>query len=138
MELTSNPGRGCCVAIYFPLHRGRFFKGHPLNGARLFVKGAMRLQAQVDISGWKPIDAPISVAIVEDQKETREGLSFLINGAERFECLVMLIPDGSSAGVELEPRPNVALVDIGLPGSQRHRGRPYYAHPVLLRSRLFC
>ncbi len=26
MELTSNPGRGCCVAIYFPLHRGRFSK----------------------------------------------------------------------------------------------------------------
>jgi ligand-binding sensor domain-containing protein/signal transduction histidine kinase len=26
MELTSNPGEGCCVAIHFPLHRSRFSK----------------------------------------------------------------------------------------------------------------
>src|SRR5258708_9365142 len=28
----------------------------------------------------------IGVAIIEDQRETREGLSFLINSTDRFEC----------------------------------------------------
>jgi DNA-binding NarL/FixJ family response regulator len=58
----------------------------------------------------------ISVAIIEDQKETREGLSFLINSAERFECRhVYASMEAALEGIG-QNLPRVALVDIGLPG----------------------
>lgn len=58
----------------------------------------------------------IGVAIIEDQKETREGLSFLINSADRFECRhIYASMEAALEGIALDP-PRVALVDIGLPG----------------------
>ncbi|MGA3186610.1 MAG: response regulator transcription factor [Bryobacteraceae bacterium] len=58
----------------------------------------------------------IGVAIIEDQKETREGLSFLINSADRFECRhVYASMEAALEGIASNP-PRVALVDIGLPG----------------------
>jgi DNA-binding NarL/FixJ family response regulator len=58
----------------------------------------------------------ISVAIIEDQNETREGLSFLINSKERFECKhVYASMEAALKGIGAHP-PRVALVDIGLPG----------------------
>ena len=62
-------------------------------------------------------EAPvIGVAIIEDQKETREGLSFLINGAHRFECRhVYAFMEAALEGFACN-LPRVALVDIGLPG----------------------
>ena len=58
----------------------------------------------------------ISVAIIEDQRETREGLSFLINSTDRFEC--KHVYESMEAALERIGRqpPRVALVDIGLPG----------------------
>jgi len=56
------------------------------------------------------------VAIIEDQKETREGLSFLINSTGRFECRhVYGSMEAALEGIGIDP-PRVALVDIGLPG----------------------
>jgi len=56
------------------------------------------------------------VAIIEDQKETRQGLSFLINSTNRFECRhVYASMESALAGIGADP-PRVALVDIGLPG----------------------
>jgi len=59
---------------------------------------------------------PIHVAIVEDQREIREGLRYLIEGTDGFDCT------GSFGSIE-EALPaltagttDVALVDIGLPG----------------------
>ena len=59
---------------------------------------------------------PIRVAIVEDQREIREGLRYLIEGTNGFDCT------GSFGSIE-EALPaltagtaDVALVDIGLPG----------------------
>jgi len=58
----------------------------------------------------------IKVAIVEDQRQIREGLALLIGGTEGFCCT------GSFSSMEealprLGPRsPDVVLVDIGLPG----------------------
>jgi len=58
----------------------------------------------------------IKVAIVEDQRQIREGLALLIGGTEGFCCT------GSFGSMEealprLGPRsPDVVLVDIGLPG----------------------
>jgi len=65
----------------------------------------------------EPSQAPvIGVAIIEDQRETREGLSLLINNAKRFECRHEY-PSMEAAleGIGTNP-PRVALVDIGLPG----------------------
>jgi DNA-binding NarL/FixJ family response regulator len=58
----------------------------------------------------------IKVAIVEDQRQIREGLALLIGGTEGFCCA------GSFGSMEealhrLGSRsPDVVLVDIGLPG----------------------
>jgi DNA-binding NarL/FixJ family response regulator len=58
----------------------------------------------------------IGVAIVEDQKETREGLYFLINNSPAMTCRhVYSSMEDALAGIGLDP-PRVALVDIGLPG----------------------
>ena len=58
----------------------------------------------------------ISVAIIEDQRETREGLSFLINRANGFECRHAYgSMEAALAGIGTNP-PRVALVDIRLPG----------------------
>jgi DNA-binding NarL/FixJ family response regulator len=58
----------------------------------------------------------IGVGIVEDQKETREGIAFLIDRAECFECRHAY----SSMEAALESignnPPRIVLVDIGLPG----------------------
>jgi DNA-binding NarL/FixJ family response regulator len=64
----------------------------------------------------------ISVAIIEDQREIREGLRELIGGAEGFRCSATF---GSVE--EVLPRigndlPDVALVDIGLPGKSGIEG----------------
>ena len=48
--------------------------------------------------------------------ETREGLSLLINNANRFECRhVYASMEAALEGIGTNP-PRVALVDIGLPG----------------------
>jgi DNA-binding NarL/FixJ family response regulator len=58
----------------------------------------------------------VGVAIIEDQKETREGLSFLIDRAEGFECRhVYSSMEAALEGIGSDP-PRIALVDIGLPG----------------------
>ncbi len=58
----------------------------------------------------------IGVAIIEDQRETREGLSLLINNSNRFECRhVYASMEAALEGIGVNP-PRVALVDIGLPG----------------------
>ncbi|MCI0485543.1 MAG: response regulator transcription factor [Blastocatellia bacterium] len=63
-----------------------------------------------------PGDSIIKVAIIEDQRVLREGLAFLLDGTEGFRCT------GSFGSVEQalsrisDDLPQVALVDIGLPG----------------------
>ncbi len=60
--------------------------------------------------------ARIGVAIIEDQKETREGLSVLINASPRFECRhAYASMEAALDGIGLHS-PRIALVDIGLPG----------------------
>jgi DNA-binding NarL/FixJ family response regulator len=58
----------------------------------------------------------IGVAIIEDDREAREGLSFLINRTPGFECRHAYgSMEAALAGIGTRP-PRVALVDIGLPG----------------------
>jgi DNA-binding NarL/FixJ family response regulator len=65
----------------------------------------------------KQADLPaISVAIIEDQTEMREGISLLINRTQSFECHhVYASMEAALAGIGINP-PRVVLVDIGLPG----------------------
>jgi DNA-binding NarL/FixJ family response regulator len=62
------------------------------------------------------VRAPIKVAIVEDQDKIREGLRSLISGAAGFSCT-----DAYGSMEEALQRldlsgPDVALIDVGLPG----------------------
>ena len=59
---------------------------------------------------------PITVSIVEDHRDTRENLTALLHGATSLRCLSSY-PTGEKAlrGIPSE-RPDVALVDINLPG----------------------
>ncbi len=57
----------------------------------------------------------IAVAIVEDEQNVRESLGLIIDGTPGLRCTA-LYPDGGSAvrGIP-ETRPDVVLLDIGLP-----------------------
>ncbi len=60
--------------------------------------------------------AVIAVAVIEDQQETREGISLLINRTEGFECRhVYASMEAALERIGVAP-PRVALLDIGLPG----------------------
>lgn len=62
------------------------------------------------------IDSEVRVAIIEDQRDVREGLRMLINGTSGFVCV------GAYRSVEdamfriAGEIPDVVLTDIGLPG----------------------
>ena len=72
----------------------------------------------------------VSTGIVEDEPETREGLSFLLNNAPGFECRhIYDSVEAALAQIERDP-PQVLLLDIGLPGVDGIEGTQ------LLRQRL--
>jgi DNA-binding NarL/FixJ family response regulator len=58
----------------------------------------------------------IKTVIIEDRRETRDGLAALINGSEGYSCVgAFRSMEAALAGIGPSP-PDVALVDIGLPG----------------------
>jgi DNA-binding NarL/FixJ family response regulator len=58
---------------------------------------------------------PIRIAIIEDQREVREGLALLINGTQGFRCTGSFrTMEDALAGLDNE-RPDVILTDLGLP-----------------------
>jgi DNA-binding NarL/FixJ family response regulator len=70
----------------------------------------------MSVAGKQANPPRLSVAIIEDQRETREGLAFLINSADRFECRHCYASmEAALEGIGTNP-PRVVLVDIGLPG----------------------
>ncbi len=59
---------------------------------------------------------PIRVAVVEDKRDIRESLAIIINGTEGFRCTGSFRSmEEALEKIEHDP-PDVALVDIGLPG----------------------
>ncbi|MBI5470728.1 MAG: response regulator transcription factor [Ignavibacteriae bacterium] len=58
---------------------------------------------------------PINVAIVEDKREIREGLTFLINSSEGYKCIGSF--DNAEDGLAEIPKKHadVVLMDINLP-----------------------
>ncbi|MBS1650448.1 MAG: response regulator transcription factor [Bacteroidetes bacterium] len=58
----------------------------------------------------------ISVAIIEDEKEIREGLQKLLNNSEGFKCMYSFSNAEDAIATLSKTTVDVALVDIHLPG----------------------
>src|SRR6185369_8777458 len=67
---------------------------------------------------------PIRVAIVEDQRRTREGLRALIDGSDGFECLGAWGSMEEALAAHWGSPLHVMLVDIELPGMSGIEGIP--------------
>jgi DNA-binding NarL/FixJ family response regulator len=63
-----------------------------------------------------PSSAPIKVGVIEDQRRFREALSAMIDGTEGFRCTGGFRTMEEALDKIGRDLPNVALVDIGLPG----------------------
>jgi len=77
------------------------------------------------------------VAIIEDQREFREGLAFLIDGTEGYRCTQRFGSMEEALAQLGRDLPDVALVDIGLPGISGIEGirllkQKYPGLPVLM------
>lgn len=57
----------------------------------------------------------LSVAVIEDEKEVRAGLSYILNHTDGFRC-IDAFRTSEDAVVGLTGAPDVLLCDIGLPG----------------------
>ena len=64
----------------------------------------------------------ITVAIVEDQREVREGLALLINGTKGFRCGASFRTMEDALRSIANELPDVLLTDIGLPGMSGTEG----------------
>jgi DNA-binding NarL/FixJ family response regulator len=63
-----------------------------------------------------PRPALLKIAIVEDQREIREGLAALIDGTEGYRCTGTFRSMEEALARIGRDLPDVALIDIGLPG----------------------
>lgn len=60
--------------------------------------------------------SPLTVVMVEDERDVREGLAELINGTEGFRCeRTYRTMEEALRGIASDP-PSVILTDLGLPG----------------------
>jgi DNA-binding NarL/FixJ family response regulator len=69
-----------------------------------------------DSNTTKRDGAAIKVAIIEDQRDIRECLSFLINGTEGFSCTGSYNSMEEALDRISHQLPDIVLSDIGLPG----------------------
>jgi DNA-binding NarL/FixJ family response regulator len=67
---------------------------------------------------------PIKVAIIEDQREIRDGLRALIEGTGGYTCRAAYRSVEEALEQIAEQPPDVILVDIGLPGMSGIEGIP--------------
>src|SRR5215472_9244798 len=78
----------------------------------------------------------IKVVIIEDQRRIREGLEALIDGTEGYGCTGAFRSMEEALARPWTEIPDVALVDIGLPGMSGIEGlrllREYYPSTVLV------
>lgn len=59
---------------------------------------------------------PLTVVIIEDVRDVREGLAILINGSPGFRCTRSFRTMEEALKSVAEARPQVVLTDLGLPG----------------------
>ena len=62
------------------------------------------------------LETEIKVAIIEDRHEIRDGLALLINGTDGYSCIGRYRSMEEALARIGQNLPDVALVDIGLPG----------------------
>ncbi len=67
---------------------------------------------------------PIKVVIIEDDRRIREGLGALINGTQGYRCTGAFRSMEDALAHTWNEVPDVALVDIGLPGMSGIKGLP--------------
>jgi len=62
--------------------------------------------------------SPLRVAVIEDDRQTREGLRLLIDGTPGFRCVSVFTSaeDALRAPLTADRRADVALLDVHLPG----------------------
>ncbi len=70
------------------------------------------------------ISVAIYVAVVEDKRDIRESLRILIDGSPGFHTAGVYGSMEEALSGPLEPAPQVALMDIGLPGMSGTEGIP--------------
>lgn len=70
----------------------------------------------------RPQASQIKVAIIEDQREVREGLAILINGTQGFRCTGNFRTMEDALRTLNGQPPDVILTDIGLPGMSGTEG----------------
>ena len=66
--------------------------------------------------------APVTVAIIDDDRLIREGLAALINGSEGYRCAGAFRSMEEALAQPWKEIPDIALVDIGLPGMSGIQG----------------
>src|SRR5882757_411078 len=72
--------------------------------------------AGIEFMETKSAITPITITLVEDDYKTRKNLEELLRGESRVRC-VGIYPNGEAAVREIPLlKPEVALVDINLPG----------------------
>jgi len=71
--------------------------------------------ADFDVSSANP-HQPIVVAIVEDDRATREGLGVLIDGTPGYRCVAKFRSVEDALNSTMQETPRVLLLDIRLPG----------------------
>ena len=71
-----------------------------------------------------PRSGPIRVAIVDDDRRIREGLAALVDGTEGYRCVGVFRSMEEALERPWSEIPDVALVDIGLPGMSGIKGIP--------------
>jgi DNA-binding NarL/FixJ family response regulator len=64
----------------------------------------------------RALPAIIKAAIIEDRRDLREGLTMLINGTAGYQCVGSFRSMEEALPLIGRDLPDVALVDIGLPG----------------------
>lgn len=72
-----------------------------------------------------PAPSTIRVAIIEDQRRTREGLRWLIEGSDGFECVADWNSMEAALAAPCYPELHVILLDLGLPGMSGIQGIPH-------------